>query len=422
MFRIARIAPIAALLVAPAFVLMASADNPPSAVPVRDATEALAALGTVTHLDYRATPYVNVERVLSALTHVGIKRVRDMMPDANAGPYELLAAQGIKFDLVVRGGKIGDLQAAIGKAEALQAKFAGSVSSIEGLNEANLWPASLRNLTGLPAASAVQHELYAALKASPTLRTVPVYALSLGGAGEKEFDALGDLSDAADMGNAHIYFGTRPPTNTFEYATKLARRATPRLQHMVVTETGYASAGKPRTAVNEAVQARYLLMLIAETWRRGTPATFIYQLVDDKLDANDWSRNLGLYRFDWSAKPAAEAVHRLTTAVGEIAAERTGAPCNATIELTGKPLAVNALRLGAAHGCALLLWLDQPLWNDLTNAPLEIAVQPASLALRPMPAGITLIDPLDGSQRPLKPDATKFTLALGDHPLLLRWH
>ena len=421
MISIARLALSAALMIAPLLVSRASAGDA-SAVPVRAAAEALASLGLVTHLDYRDSPYGNLERVAGALQYVGIRRVRDMIPDANAGPYEQMAAQGVRFDLVVRGGKIGDLDAAIGKAVALQTRFPGSVTSIEGLNEANLFPASLRDLSGFAAAAAVQRETFAAVKASPALRTVPVYALSLGGAGTKEFDSLGDVSDAADMGNAHVYFGTRPPTDTFDFATKLARRSTPRLPKLVITETGYASSGKPHQAVNEAVQARYLLTLIAETWRRDTAATYLYQLVDYKVAPDDWSHNLGLYRNDWSAKPAAGAIHNLTSAVGAVASERSGAPCTADIELTGKPIAPRALRLGAPHGCALLVWLAQPLWNDLTNSPLTIAMQPVQLSLHPAPAVISIVDPLDGSYRQLRLGDSGFDLALGDHPLLLRWH
>jgi serralysin len=392
-----------------------------SPIPTREAAQALASLGVVTHLDYRGTPYEKLDRVSAALRHVGIRRLRDMIPDANARPYEQLAAQGIKFNFVVRGGEIADLGKPIATLEALEQRFPGVVASIEGINEANLWPAKFRGLGDFAAAVAVQRELRERVKASAILHSVPIYALTLGGVGEKAFDRLGDLSDDADMGNAHVYFGTRPPSATLDFATRLARRATPRLTTMVITETGYASSGKRGQAVDEAVQAKYLLTLIAESWRRETPATFVYQLVDDKRDPDNWSYNLGLYRVDWTPKPAADAFHHLNEAVSEVATGGNGAPCATDLDLGAGAQATRALWLKGAHGCALLVWRDQPLWDDDANAPR--ATQPLLLhaVLKPRAQAITIIDPLDGKRRNVNGDAQGYPLELRDHPILLRW-
>jgi hypothetical protein len=241
----------------------------------------------------------------------------------------------------------------------------------------------------------------------------------LGGAGPSALAQLGDLSDYADMGNAHVYFDTRPPASTMTFATRLARLSTPRLEQLVVTETGYASAGQRGKAVDETVQAKYLLALVAETWKRAPPITFIYQLVDDRIDRGNWSYNLGLYRFDWQPKPAADALHRLLRSVEDANSAREGGACESRVTL---PDEVSALWLKVSHGCVLLLWRDLALWNDAADAP--ISTTALRLAVEPVPAPrrVSLVDAFDGSERIVVLSAGAFPIELADRPVLVRWH
>jgi hypothetical protein len=388
-------------------------------IPVRDARTALDSLGVVTHLDYSGTPYQQLDRVRSALRHLGVRRVRDMIPDANVGPYEALARDGVRFNFVVRGGRIESLDPPLRRLEDLERRFPGAVGSIEGLNEANIWPATFQGLQKFPAATAVQRELHARVRQSTVLRSVPVYALTLGGAGKQDFVRLGDLSDYADLGNAHVYFDTRPPADTLDFATRLARTATPRLDHLVITETGYASAGQRGKAVDETVQAKYLLTLIAETWKRESPATFIYQLADDRIDPRNWSYNLGLYRFDWRPKPAADALHRFLRRIEAAAAEPEGAACERRL---ATPSGATALWLRVPSGCLLLLWRELPLWNDITDTPRSVPTLHLSLDPRTAPHQLSLYDAFDDSERTPGTTPGGFTIELADRPVLLRWH
>jgi len=388
-------------------------------IPARDARTALDSLGVVTHLDYSGTPYQQLDRVRSALRHLGVRRVRDMIPDANVGPYEALARDGIRFNFVVRGGSIESLEPAIRRLEDLERRFPGAIGSVEGLNEVNIWPASFQGLQQIPAAMAVQRELHARVRKSTVLRSVPVYALTLGGAGKADFVRLGDLSDYADMGNAHVYFDTRRPAETLDFATRLARTATPRLEQLVITETGYASAGQRGKAVDETVQAKYLLTLIAETWKRESPATFIYQLADDRDDPRNWSYNLGLYRFDWRPKTAAEALHRFVRRIEEAAAAREGVDCGSQLTT---PARVSALWLRVPSGCLLLLWPELSLWDDTANAPRSIPARRLSLDPQPAPRHLSLYDAFDGSERTLETMPGGFAIEIADRPVLVRWH
>jgi hypothetical protein len=388
-------------------------------ISVRDARTALDSLGVVTHLDYSKTPYQQLDSVRSALRHLGVRRVRDMIPDANVGPYEALARDGIRFNFVVRGGHIESLEPALRRLEDLERRFPGAIGSVEGLNEANIWPATFRGLQKFPAAKAVQRELHSRVRQSTVLRTVPVYALTLGGAGKQDFLRLGDLSDYADLGNAHVYFDTRPPAETLDFAMHLARNATPRLEQLVITETGYASAGQRGKAVDETVQAKYLLTLVAETWKRESPATFIYQLADDRHDTRNWSYNLGLYRFDWRPKMAADALHRFLRRIEEAAATREGAACGWRLTI---PAGVSALWLRVPSGCLLVLWRELPIWDDIADTPRSIPPLHLSLDPRPVPHKLSLYDAFDGSERTPEITPVGFTMELADRPVLVRWH
>jgi hypothetical protein len=397
----------------------ARAESPQAEISIRDARAALDSLGVVTHLDYRGTPYEQTDRVSAALRHLGVRRVRDMIPDAIVRPYEALARDGVHFNFVIRGGRIDSIEPPIRRLEDLQRRFPGSVASIEGLNEANLWPATYRGLEKYVAAIAVQRELHARVRQSTVLGDVPVYALTLGGAGLSAFAQLDDLSDYADMGNAHVYFDTRPPNSTLTFATRLARLSTPRLEQLVVTETGYASAGQRGKAVDETVQAKYLLALVAETWKRAPPMTFIYQLVDDRIDRRNWSYNLGLYRFDWQPKPAADALHRLLRSVEDAISAREGAACESRVTLPGE---VSALWLKVPRGCLLLLWRDLALWNDAADAPISTTALHLSVKPVPAPLRVSVLDAFDGSERNVGATASGFPIELADRPVLLRWY
>src|SRR5690242_16799832 len=82
--------------------------------------------------------------------------------------------------------------------------YAPSLLAVEGPNEDNFWPVKYQGASNLPAAAAYQKALYAAVKSDTVLASTPVYNLTLGGVGKRAYAPLGDLSHAADYGNAHV--------------------------------------------------------------------------------------------------------------------------------------------------------------------------------------------------------------------------
>ena len=161
-------------------------------------------------------------RVLEATQYLGIMNLRDASPTANTKPYDTLADQGRRFNFFLRAEAAGEMPQVVQRLEQMMQRHPGCIISIEGLNEANNWPAKYKELTGYPASIAVQRDLYASIKASPTLRGVPVNSLTLGGAGAADYEKLGDLSAFADQGNVHIYFGNGgTPSSIWDRAYEL---------------------------------------------------------------------------------------------------------------------------------------------------------------------------------------------------------
>jgi len=130
---------------------------------------------------------------------------------------------------VIRRETVDELPKVVASLEDFARRHPRSIVALEGLNEIKIWPANYRGDTSFAGATAVQCELYRlARKPDSPLRELPVIALTLGGASQRDHDRLGDLSDCADFGNAHVYFDTRPPGSSWRFARELARRATAR--------------------------------------------------------------------------------------------------------------------------------------------------------------------------------------------------
>ena len=389
------------------------------------ATAALQRLGVVTHLDYRGTPYENLDQVRAALRYIGLDTLRDMTPLANKRPYESLAGDGFRFSFVIRRETVDELPKVVASLEDFARRHPRSIVALEGLNEIKIWPASYRGDTSFAGAVAAQCELYRLThRPASALRDLPVIALTLGGAGQRDHDKLGDMSDCADVGNAHVYFGTRPPSSSWRSARELARRATARKTLLAVTETGYSTAVDTGKGVPEDVQAKYLLVLAARALRDDVPLTFFYQLVDDRARP-DWSYFLGLYRNDWTPKPAAHAFHHLTRLLrGEHDKSATGNRGARTTKfaLGGDAQGVESLALRRDDGSiAILLWREVVLWDEASRRRLQ--PPPRSLTLTITANGARLADPLTGTVAPLptvkSAGHNSLTFDLVDRPMIV---
>jgi hypothetical protein len=411
----------------------AAVPNPPVITSPRQpvaAVDLINSLGTVTHVMYSQTPYGNTQKVSDALTFTGIVNARDMAPMTDTSKLDLLANHGTRFDFVIGANMVANLPGTIKNLEAFLQKHPGSIGSIEGMNEVNNWPAKYKGLDGLPAGALVQQDLYKLVKASPILNGIPVYNLTLGAGTPADYAKLGDLSSYADQGNAHIYFPQgSPPSAIWDKAYLSARTTTMKLPAAVVTETGYTTSTKTPHYVDEPTQAKYILTLIAEAWSKKVPRFFIYELVDDSTDQTNWTAGLGLYRYDWTPKPAATAVHNLTSRLvpGGLSAKTAMSAATATsdssvaLSLSATKTGVGSMTVQKPGGAlAVLIWREQPLWDGTAKRPL--ATDDAQVSLQPPPGGstqATVYDPLTNQASSVALKNGTFSFQLTDHPLLV---
>ena len=167
-------------------------------------------IGVNVHMAYTWTTYADVALVESSLAYLGVDNVRDELANStylNIASDEQLAAAGIKFDFVlpVYSPSTVNLSQFVSMVDTFATSYPGSVVAIEGANEVNLWPATYNGGTTLADEAALQQALYAAVRSDPNLNGIPVYNLTMAYTDPTQYEALGNLSSAANDANSHAY-------------------------------------------------------------------------------------------------------------------------------------------------------------------------------------------------------------------------
>lgn len=357
----------------------------------------------------------SVARIAAALRLIGVRHIRDGIP----APYvverfQALAAAvpGLRVNLVMSDDRAGPLREQIGFA----APVATMVELVEGPNEPNN-PGFTFRYRGKPfpeGAAEQMRDLRDLLRQSP-LSHVPIANTGLGGGPETDADRLGVVPEAT-FGTAHAYYGVDAPRR-FTRGLVPARKMAPG-RPMLITETGNCTP-PVRTdwcAVSEDVQAKYTLMALADAFEIGVVRTYLYELVDQEPDPGgaDIERHFGLFRTDWSPKPAAIALANLrgVLGAGSLSDSYSGA---LDYSLAG----VRTVLLRRNDGAFLIMaWFDADLWDAKGQGAREVAPRPFTLRLGARPQSVMMFDPLDASRRPLG-RATEVRLELPDHPVVI---
>jgi len=363
--------------------------------------------GVNTHMGYYGTAYTNdVPKVISLIEGLGIGVVRD--GDASGHPDicsedAKLGAAGIKFDFVTNvSSKPG---AATAWADCVGSKY---VKSFEGPNEYDIGHGSDWAEVDRARQTALYHEIHSKFGGmgviAPSVTTV-------GAARE-----LGNLSNVATAGNAHVYYGGLRNPGTLPYGDdgygtvgydlgvgSVVNGSLP----VITTETGFIAGP---TGVSLATQAKYVvrnLLLLAQNGSN----SYYYELLDDHIDRFSPS---SLVDATYHPKPAYDAMKSLlglladggdATARGTLGFAISGATDNVRDVLFEK-------RNGTFY---LAIWIETP--SALVDKGTSIAVpaQTVSLTLeKPMAATCYRYD----SAWHLVPKSlgtkTSFTVALTD--------
>jgi hypothetical protein len=393
------------------------------------AADFIAAIGVNTHLEYYDTAYAlpngsapDAQKIASELAYLGISRIRDGFPTAQTLPaMQTLAADGIRFDMLVPsssspsqlGGQIASLD-----------PLGSAVAAVEGPNEINIQSSFAWNgQTGDAAAIAYQQALASAVKSDAALAGAQLYNFTLASSNAADYTALGNLSADATYGNVHIYFANgAPPASTIRWVLGMAAPVTP-AKPEVITETNYTSdpaiAGQP----DATVQAKYDLDLLMDAARDGVAATYLYELLDEKPDPSNGNieDHFGLFNNDGTPKPAATALHNLTTILGDTGSTahsfQTGTLNDA---VSGLPASGDTLLLEKSNGAYdIVLWAEPALWNASTQSEIAAAAHQVQVTL-PTAAAVQVFDPLAGTSAIAQYGATSsVSVSLTDHPIVI---
>src|SRR6266567_7965015 len=156
-------------------------------------------IGVNAHAGFAWTDYNNLALMADDLKYLGVTHLRDSTATSPAAQPVIdgLAAAGYKFDFVVSSALPGQgatgLQNYLASLDKFVASHPGSISAIEGLNEANIQHFSYNGSSSLSAAAQFQSALYQAIKADGALSSVPVYNLSLGYNDPQGYNQLGNM-------------------------------------------------------------------------------------------------------------------------------------------------------------------------------------------------------------------------------------
>ena len=395
----------------------------------------LSSLGVNTHIDqgYSEAAYEPM------FQYTGIRNARD-----GSGP-------GIAPLLVTLHQNTGVLVDVLGWAVANEITTAqtlvgaGALLSVEGLNEPNNYSFYYNGQwispnSWVPVAQ-YQSSLYAQVKASPTLKNYPVFAVTEGGAEVRNVGlqfltipagattVMPAGTQYADYANVHNYvtgiwgvfqdnqaWNAADPT-LFGMWDGLAPEfgvtwyknypgySSAQLQSLprVTTETGWGTLGAG--SLTELQQGKLLLNVYMAQFKRGWSYTFIYQMVDNQ--GGD-SAGFGLFHADNTPKLAATYIHNLTTILADNSSFTPGA---LNYSIPSEPATVHDLLLQKSNGTFYLA-----VWDERSTGIMD----PVTVNLGGTHASVTVYDPTVGTTavRTLS-NVSSVSLTLSDHPLIL---
>jgi hypothetical protein len=337
-----------------------------------------------------------------------------------------------------------DVASTIDMAKRLNA--AGALLAVEGPNEPNNFPVTYQNQTSdsnvsFAPVAALQRDLYAAVKAEPSLAGVPVFHSSEAGGSEPDNVglqfltipngagiAMPDGTKYADYANVHNYvcghnnqlvdnvaWNASDPTLNGDWDSIYVEYGRTWHGHFdgysnadlvtlpkVTTETGWWTQGQAN-ALTEEQQGRLFLNLYLSAFKRGFSYTFIYMLRDDPGQGY-W----GLFATDYTAKKSGLYLHNLTTVLADSTSGATG---KLDYSIPNEPATVHDLLLQKNDGTfELIVWNEKPSGGS-DDVTVDLAKSRPSVKVYDPTSGTTSTQTLN--------DVASVKLTLTDHPVIL---
>ena len=224
-------------------------------------------------------------------------------------------------------------------------------------------------------------------------------------------DPMGDIS-----------FGNAP--NWAAYPLSLVnwgRYAMPS-KPVIVTESGANSRKLPSPAASASEKAQGIALLNTYFWAKyyGAKRVYEYTLADDSTDMGDEkAEKWGFFRGDWSAKPAAHFVHRLTQALADSA--QSDAAKIPPFSISGQQAATRGawMALSKSDGSYMILCnAVLPRWDAKTGADLEPKPESWTLKLSAV-SRFSLLDVVTGEESAVQ-TGDEVKLAIRGYPLVVK--
>jgi hypothetical protein len=357
--------------------------------------------GVGIHLNFLDTPYRDADAVADALSDLGVRHVRDDLFLGSPWQYAAIrtvADEGIGFDLIM--GRPGTEASPTDYVDTVANQLpAHAVESLEGVNEWDLFGPDDAE-TWVPQMKSWQQRLYAAANANPATAGLPVLSPAL--AFRQNYTTAGDLSQDADIANAHMYPGGYRPSNEIDAITRAVRASIPdRATPQVTTEAGYHNAlgtdPVRHLPVPEDVAGVYMPRMLLEHVARGEQRMYGYELIDEFDDPGlaDPEAHFGLLRHDLTPKPAYTAMKSLLGLLADPGPSFT--PGSLPIDADDFPSDARYLLTQKRDGrFVLLLWRDVNVYDPVTQEQVPVAPEPVNVRLA-QPAGMTVFRPSDGA-------------------------
>src|SRR6185312_10053778 len=258
--------------------------------------------------------------------------------------------------------------------------------------------------------------------ADPTIASIPVFNLSIGSGSASAFTGLGNMASAGDYGTSHAYISNgAQPSVQLASLLSLEQAVTPG-KPIATTESGYPTlATNTAQGVDQATQAKLTLNLIMDAEKLGDPL-FLYELVDNQDSGGGAWNDGGLFNGDWSAKPAATAIHNLTTVLASGPGDTAAAAPTYTVSgLSGYH---DSMVVHQANGTYdIVVWDEPTIWNSSSHTEVAAPAQTATINLGQAVSGYSVYDPITGTTAVATGGSTSaIAVQVTDHPVIIELH
>lgn len=250
------------------------------------------------------------------------------------------------------------------------------------------------------------------------------------------------LSSYFSYGNLHTYFGYSAPESSYGDAqsgsilkpatspTGAATNFDTRVQYytyyispdkpIIITETGYNTDAKGWSkGVSEKAAGIYTPRMFLEAYRIGVVRTYEYELYDEATASPSHEQHFGLFRKDGSPKPAAVALHNMTSLLAGGSDAFT--PASLPVTFSGDTTGLKKVMLQKSDGEHwLMLWRGLPVYGsdhkDKDVAATNVSVNFSSPRSVTLYSGLTQTSPTTRSLGSVQ----SATIPLGPEVCLLK--